>query len=270
MIKSFFVCFCRNNPWRKNLRFSNPVLSNPAEPLPGGLEQGLVLNYRFDQKYTTRVFDTSGHNNRGTVHGARWSNSGRSGGAFWFDGVDDYIEAPDTESLRTSGPLTLSVCIFLEQGESASEGFTGHILSKSNISGADYQLDIAASHTIGAGLRHRQDHGQRIRIDAQPARCTVGVNRWVHIVFVYDGGTVHTYVDGERDKTITAPGGTGSTSSPLNLGRCGNGSWQYGFTGRMDDVLIWNRALSEAEILGLWVALKRSAREPGSLGGDSK
>jgi hypothetical protein len=61
---------------------------------------------------------------------------------------------------------------------------------------------------------------------------------------------------------VVATGGLGDSQAPLYIGRCGIGSWQYGFTGRVDDVLIWNRNLSEAEVLGLWISLKRSARKP--------
>jgi hypothetical protein len=65
-----------------------------------------------------------------------------------------------------------------------------------------------------------------------------------------------TYVEGRPDKTVSAPGGIGRSDGPLNIGRCGTGAWQYGFTGLIDDLMIWNRALTEVEVLGLWAWLK--------------
>jgi exonuclease VII small subunit len=227
--------------------------------LPAGLEQGLVLHYPFDMSYGSKIIDTSGRGNHGVARGARWSTRGRRKGAFWLDGIDDYLEAPDTEALRTNSTLTLSVCVYREPDESLKQGFFECVLSKSDVLGEDYRLEISANHTVGAILRHRHKDGQQIRVPADPARHNLDVKKWVHIVLVYDGHLVHTYVDGQRDKTVMAPGGIGITDAPLNIGRCGNGSWHYGFTGRLDDVLIWNRALTEVEVLGLWVSLQRTA-----------
>jgi hypothetical protein len=234
---------------------------DPGDRLPEGLARNLALHYRFDRSYGSKVIDASGLGNDGAAHGARRSVSGRRKGAFWFDGIDDYIETPDTESLQTDGELTLSVCVFREPDEGMRTDLSEQIVSKADVSGADYRLAISGNHTLGAILRHQKAGEPQIRIDSDPAKREVAIRKWVHIVFVYDGHVAHTYVDGERDKTIAAPGGIGVTNAPLNIGRCGNGSWQYGFTGRVDDVLIWNRALSEAEILGLWVSLKRSAEK---------
>jgi hypothetical protein len=78
----------------------------------------------------------------------------------------------------------------------------------------------------------------------------------VHVVFTYDGEVARTFVDGMPDKMILLPGGTGTSDGPLQLGRCGKGRWNYGFTGPVDDVLIWNRALTEVEVLGLCAAMK--------------
>jgi len=235
------------------------AIMEPGDRLPEGLAQGLVLHYDFDRSYGTKVIDACGLGNDGKVRGARWSALGRRKGAFWFDGTDDYIETPDNESLRADGELTLSVCIFREPGEGMQTGVFEQVLSKADVAGADYRIAISANHTLGAILRHQKEGEQPIRLDADPAKRKVGVKRWVHVVLVYDGRVAHTYIDGKKDKTIVAPGGIGATNAPLNIGRCGNGSWQYGFTGRLDDVLVWKRALSEAEILGLWVSLKRSA-----------
>jgi hypothetical protein len=239
-----------------------PTSSDPADQLPGGLERGLSLHYRFDSNLGSRIVDRSGWGNDGMVHGASWSSRGRRGGSFRFDGIDDHIEIPDSPSLRVDQLLTISVCVFLESEDGNGTGFPGNILSKSYIDQTDYRLDISGNHTISAILRQKETGRPSIHVDAEPSRCQVETRRWVNIVFVYDGHVAHTYVDGELDKTVDATGGIGDSQAPLYIGRCGIGSWQYGFTGRVDDVLIWNRNLSEAEVLGLWISLKRSARKP--------
>jgi len=71
-------------------------------------------------------------------------------------------------------------------------------------------------------------------------------------VLIYDGRQVRVYIDGKEDKVIFVPGGLRLSDTRLNIGRMGNGKWHYGFTGKLDDLIVCNRSLTEVEVLGLW------------------
>ncbi|MFC1460971.1 hypothetical protein ACFLQR_00440 [Verrucomicrobiota bacterium] len=57
-----------------------------------GLKKGLIVYYSFDKNEKGKVIDKSGKENHGKVHGAKWIAKGQVGGAFEFDGKDDYID----------------------------------------------------------------------------------------------------------------------------------------------------------------------------------
>ncbi|MBU2565500.1 MAG: hypothetical protein KJ655_04525, partial [Candidatus Thermoplasmatota archaeon] len=60
-------------------------------------EEGLVACWYFDENNGTTAYDSSGNNNNGTIHGATWT-TGVNGSALSFDGVDDYVNIPDSSS----------------------------------------------------------------------------------------------------------------------------------------------------------------------------
>lgn len=234
----------------------------PGEPerqsgrLPGGLERGLVLHYGFDREFGSQVVDVSPHGNHGVMHGATRSRQGRAVGACFFDGLDDHIITPSSPSLRLDRELTLSVRV-LWRPDSQRLGISlAALLTKGTASSADYWVYLTPGHTVGAGVRSAEVDGERLAMPADPALEKVAVDTWVHIVFTYDGRVARTFVDGKQDKKILLPGGIGGSDAPLHIGRRGLGRWTYGFTGTVDDVLIWNRALTEVEVLGLCTALK--------------
>jgi hypothetical protein len=198
----------------------------------------------------------SGCGNHGTPHGASRTREGRRGGAFWFDGIDDYVETPSSRSLRLERGLTISLCVYRKPEEAANAGLLEHLLSKGDASAVDYGLQIAPTHAVGAVLRRAEKGKGLLRIPADPCKHKVKLSRWTHVVMTYDGQVARTFVEGRLDKAVVAAGGIGSSDAPLNIGRCGMGQWQYGFTGLIDDLLIWNRALTEVEVLGLWASLK--------------
>jgi hypothetical protein len=234
--------------------------------LPSGLEKGLLLHYQFDTFMASQVLDSSGRENHGKGYGATWSEQGRCGGSLYFDGIDDYVETLLSSSLHSGNELTLSVCVYRHANESVDMNKPAYVLSKSNPSNVDYWLHITPTQAVGAGVSHKENDEQLIRLASEPAKQKVSMREWSHIVFTYDGQFARTYVNGRPDKTIALPGGIGISDAPVHIGRRGDGKWAHGFVGRVDDVLIWNRSLTEVEVLGLWLTLKATATHPTHLG----
>jgi hypothetical protein len=74
----------------------------------------------------------------------------------------------------------------------------------------------------------------------------LGKNSWLHLAATYDGTNVKMYVNGALVATTAAAGSIATSTGPLRIG--GNGIWGEFFKGRIDDVRIYNRALSAAEV----------------------
>ena len=235
--------------------------------LPGGLEKGLVFYFPFDVAMGAVAVDLSGRGNAGHVHGARWSARGRSEGCLWLDGKDDYVEVPTVSTPTSSTAFTVSVCVLREPTDTGSEA-PANVVAHGDSKSGEQRLWIAPTGAVGATVGCRGGNRRPVRMDAEPARERVGAREWAHLVLTMDGRVARTYVNGRLDKTMTverelAP----SHRAPWQIGRCGAGDWAYGFTGRIDDVIVWDRALSEVEVMGLWVGLKSTATVPSQLGG---
>jgi len=71
-------------------------------------------------------------------------------------------------------------------------------------------------------------------------------NTWVHLAATYDGTTQRLYVNGLQVATAAQTGAIATSSGPLRIG--GNAVWGEYFQGRIDEVRIYSRALSQTEI----------------------
>ena len=97
-----------------------------------------------------------------------------------------------------------------------------------------------------------------------PAVQKVATDKWVHVVLTDDGSVARTYVDGRLDKEQLPPNEIGISDTPLHISLQGDGNWRYEFTSSLDDVLIWNRALTEFKVLGLWATQQRAINTQGA------
>jgi Concanavalin A-like lectin/glucanases superfamily len=71
-------------------------------------------------------------------------------------------------------------------------------------------------------------------------------NSWTHLATAYSGGSVRLYVNGTLAATTPVPGPLPNSSGPLRIG--GNSMWGEYFSGLIDEVRVYDRALSAAEI----------------------
>jgi hypothetical protein len=85
--------------------------------------------------------------------------------------------------------------------------------------------------------------GSEVRV---PGAASLPLSTWTHLATTYDGVTLRLYVNGSLVGSRDIAGGIHTSSSPLRLG--GNAIWGEYFGGRLDEVRIYNRALSQTEI----------------------
>ena len=203
----------------------------------------LMAGYALNEGSGPTAGDVSGEGNNGTLAGATWTPSGKNGGALSFNGSSGYVDLDNPVDLQLTGSMTLSAWV----NASSSPADDGQIVSKST----DSQ---------GWQLKSSPDTGpQRFAVAisgvggrAQRNSLTVrSLNTWYHVAGVYDAAarTLHIYVNGVLDDgllTGTVPPAQTDAAVDANLGRRTGG---YYFAGRIDDVRIYNRALTGPEIV---------------------
>lgn len=206
------------------------------------VEQSLVAYWAFDEGSGTTVYDSSGNENDGTIHGATWT-SGKVGGALEFDGKNNYAEVPDNPSLCTGSgeDVTIEVWVMTTVYQQAA------IIAKykSVPPRGGFQLSIDNK---GDVLFHGRDrNGYRI---SGLAGVDITDGNWHQIVGMRDGSVWSIWVDGTL-KNSNDVADTSAMDNPISLViGCAidvTGVDSY-FNGIIDEVAIYSRALTPEEI----------------------
>ena len=194
---------------------------------------GLVAAYNFDEGSGTTVSDSSSNNNNGVISGATWSTSGKYGNALAFNGTSALVTISNSASLRLTNAMTLEAWVFPTTVTPAwrdviYKGNDNYYLEgTSNPGGAP----AAGGSTIGGALRG-------------PAALTA--NSWTHLAATYDGATLRLYVNGSQVASRAQTGSLATSTNSLQIG--GDSIFGQFFTGLIDEVRLYNRALSASEI----------------------
>ncbi len=199
------------------------------------LNKGLVAYYPLDGSAN----DSAGSND-GTEHDGVSYSSGLSGQAASFDGVDDYIELLDLSSTFLVGaPITISLWVKSESDVG------GYIVGGDPGGGPDFALGHHMYPTGSQGLYAMAYGNTPQLITNEP----VEQNRWYHVAYGLDASGSFIYVDGQLKDT--SPIRSLYNRDKLTIGRRVLGIPHYPFNGLVDDVRIYNRALSTTEVAQL-------------------
>lgn len=241
------------------LEESNAESSEPAAKpgsasrIPLSLRKGLVLCYSFDRDEHGKVTDSSPKKNSGKVLGAQWTAKGKVGGAYKFDGADNLISS--SSPALTQGNFTISA--WLKPSNSAATGPTQAIFSQ----GQHGWKRFTCWFTVANGQPGCTLNGDGLPAPQAPAGL-ISENEWVQFLFVLEGTTGSIYVNGKEVRTGDMKGFRGiefDGTGLLNIGHSTetiNRSPSTWFTGTMDEVMVFNRALTSQEIKQLFSAQK--------------
>ena len=211
---------------------------------PAGGDPSLVGHWTMDETSGTTAHDTGAApaNDATTVAGPTFG-AGKIGNALTLNGSTQYATAPDEASLDITGAITMAAWIKPE-----STGTEGIVKKGVTGGSAGYELSLGSSGKVFVRFNGQAAY----RVDSATSYPTDG-NTWVHVAGTYDGTTVKLYYNGVSENPKAASFGLLSNTYPLSIGVNGDLT-QYFFDGAIDDVRVYNRALSDTEIAALAAA----------------
>jgi len=213
------------------------------------LTRGLVAHWKLDDTRGDAIADAAG-DHAGTNHGAAPGQPGVLGTAAAFDPAqDDFVDLGDGLQLDAGNQVTVSAFVCPESFHPSDAKNRAN--SRNGILG-DSDTRFIFALTDGGRLVFVWDPGDRkfqtIDVDAADA---VPTGAWSHVAVTRNGSTMMLYVDGVAKKVeSTFSSAPFAKLGRLHLGRVNNSSARD-FHGRLDDVRVYDRALSATEIRGL-------------------
>jgi glucose/arabinose dehydrogenase/chitodextrinase len=202
----------------------------------GSIPAGLVAAYSFNQGAGTTVSDLSGNGNTGTISGATWSTSGKYGPALSFNGTSARVTINDAPSLRLTSGMTLEAWVRPSSVTSAWRD----ILYKGNDNYYLMATTDRSNRPCLGGIFGTSTYGEVFGTAALTA------NTWAHIAGTYDGITERLYINGVQVASRAQTGNLLTSANPLTIGS--DPIYGQYFSGLIDDVRVYNRALTVTEI----------------------
>ncbi|MEO2005860.1 MAG: LamG domain-containing protein [Candidatus Poribacteria bacterium] len=181
----------------------------------------------------------------GVINGALESATGRVGGALEFDGVSE-IEIDGTDALNLNGLDSFSVVAWANAASDAPvEGAVpglccGSIVAQRDVNGWALRYD---AREVGTEYEFIVNTGSW-QGDGAFGAPQFPAGEWHHLAGVLDAGTMAIYLDGALLMELPDAGALSSEGSELDIGHAGDG----GFVGLIDEVGVYNRALSADEV----------------------
>ena len=219
-----------------------PIQSNPSQQSTAGL----VGYWKLDETSGTTAADSSGLANNGKLVGAPAPAAGIVNGALQFNGSGNRVVVPDQPSLDISNQITISAWI------NPQKAATQYLVKKGRTDSVNgFELSLGSNGKVFVRF-NQKTMGNKLRLDSKTSYPTNG-NTWMFVAATYDGSTIKLYINGVLESTLQATFKIGVNSLPLAIGAQDDG--KSGTKGRIDDVRVYNRALSANEIAALasWV-----------------
>ena len=208
-------------------------------------KSGLVGYWPMDEGGGSVATDQSGNGNNGTWNGTQAGSSGYySGGKVgsytgYFNGSNDYVAT----NLTLTGQSSFSATAWVN----AAAGAPTQYLLGQNIVSECWVLALSGG---GNSVQFRTKSNSTVVINGT----ALPINTWHFIAGIYDGSNMMLYVDGVLSGTSTQTGALNNNGYNIYFGARNDA--QVPFNGSLDDIRIYNRALSAAEVTALYNAEK--------------
>jgi hypothetical protein len=212
----------------------------------------LIGHWPLDEGTGGQIADATGRGHNGTITGAAWVTPGWNGEGtcLRFDGTDDVAVVPHADDLRFAAATAYTVAAWVNM--TIPPGHWSGIVTKGRETGNWYGIWVNPSNQWVFGHQPNNQAGSQV---------TAGV--WVHVAMVYNNGNKKIYLNGTLDNETTASA-NGDNTGDLWFGAA-KGVTEFA-PARIDDIRIYNHALSQAEIKAL-IPPKLKAYDPSPANG---
>ena len=226
------------------------IVVSSGAPQPAGL----VLALAFDEAAGTTAIDSSTTLRNGTILGAV-RVAGKIGRALQFDGIDDWVTVADIAT--TTSPLKLTTgmtveawvnpinmsgweTILMKERGIQGEGLLSYALYAHDGAPLSLGFPVPAGYVRVAPTFTTADSAVR-------GTTRLALNTWTHLATTYDGANQRFYVNGVLVGTTPLTGTIAETNGAIRIGG-NNSSLQEFFQGLIDELRVYNRALTAVEI----------------------
>jgi LmbE family N-acetylglucosaminyl deacetylase len=202
--------------------------------------------------------DLAGTNNGVLLGGATADTPGMTGQAFSFDGTNSFVQIPDSPQFALTN-LTLEAWVLFSALDSAGTGDSPpgqqYIVFKQNSRNDQFEgYDLGKARTTDGDVFSfvvASADGQALTLQSTTL-VTTGL--WYHVAGVRGADFTQLYVNGqlESQTNVSFPQDYGTNG--LFFGSSGQSDWDHKFAGLLDEVALYNRALSAAEIAAIFTA----------------
>ncbi len=215
------------------------------------LNEGLVGYWSFDEGEGGTAYDYSGNGHDGTIYGTAWTG-GVSGSALYYDGLNAYVVVPDSASIEITPDISISLWVTV--GSFVSEEHPC-LVTRYNAGDQDRVWRMWIHGGTGQVGFYADDNGD----DCTPSytiysNASLSTDTWYHITATKSGTSGSIFIDGALDaQENDCPATIDVTEDePIRMGRRNDGATIHYFDGIIDEVRIYDRALSHDEILDLY------------------
>ncbi len=211
---------------------TNNVSATPIAISVANGASGLVAAYGFEEGSGTTLNDLSGNGNTGTATGATWT-TGEFGNALSFNGSSSMVSINDAASLDLTSGMTLEAWVY---PTSLSSTWSDVIFKSGDVYFLMGSTPTSQFPDVGGSFTANNSYGT----------AALAINTWSHLAGTYDGTTLKLYLNGNLVSSVSVSGTIPTSTGALSIGG-DSGSGQY-WTGKIDEVRVYNRALSATEV----------------------
>jgi PKD repeat protein len=222
------------------------------------LTDGLMAYYPFNGN----AKDESGNGNNPVFNNATLTNDklGNTKSAYHFNGIDQYMRFINTSDLNFRNKITISAMVRVT-GFYEGKCHGNRIIMKGDGDGLEGNYTLTFDDNAYTGgqncstdkvdKQHQNFYGPYTSEPARGYKPNLEKNKWYNLVYTCDGSNVKFYVDCELKSTGQIGSANFTNEYDLFFGKLNNKQYPYWFNGDLDEVRIYNRALTESEILAI-------------------